>query len=69
MDFLYTPNSIVNTQKLLLVIPTDNQNALILFDNGERVHVSNENAKLLVDAVRSSASANSGGFSSQTGMS
>ena len=59
MDFLYTPNSIANTKRLLLIAPTDNQNAVILFDNGERVYVSPENAKLLVDAVAGLSPTNS----------
>jgi hypothetical protein len=70
MDFLYTPNSIANTKRLLLVAPTDNQNAVILFDNGERVYVSPENAKLLVDAVAGLSPAKpSNASNSQTGVS
>ena len=45
MDFLYTPNSIANTTRLLLVAPADSDSSLILFDNGERVYVSRDDAK------------------------
>jgi hypothetical protein len=51
MDFFYTPNSVANVKRLLCIAPIDHENAVILFDSGERVHVSPENAKLLVDAV------------------
>lgn len=55
MDFLYTSNSIANTKRLLLIAPETADGSLILFDNGERVRVSRDDAKQLVDAVKLSS--------------